>query len=457
MKRIESCLPVMLILASCACAASSATDPALEAKVDAYLAPYLQSHNFSGSVLIARDGKVLLSKAYGMANYELDVPNTPHTKFQIASVSKPFTAAAILLLEERGKLKLKDPLSKFIPDYPQGDKITIHHLLAHSSGIFNANNLPGYNEKSRFPQTLDQVIAMFKSNPLQFRPGEKFDYSNSNYNLLAYIIEKASGEAYGDVLRKNIFEPLGMNDTGEPHTGEIIKNHASGYSPQGMTDLENAPYLDWSIKTGNGSLYSTVEDLYKFDRALYTDKLLGRASREQMFKEHFQGVGYAWFIRKRVNRRAITYSGRSPGYTASFLRFPDEDAAVIVTSNVYSSITQSMADDLAAILFGEPYRIPELRARPLDPAVLSAYAGRYQFGPDFITPNNVVQVEARDGQLVLRSPSDSYLIPQPDGTFLDRAYGGQVTFVKDQQGKVNELTWSFGNAFVAKRLPGPGN
>jgi CubicO group peptidase (beta-lactamase class C family) len=441
----------MLILASCA--ASAATDPALEAKVDAYVAPYLESHNFSGSVLIARGGTVLVSKGYGMANYELDVPNTPHTKFQIASVSKPFTAAAILLLEERGKLKLKDPLAKFIRDYPQGDKITIHDLLAHSSGILNANNLPGYNEKSRFHQSLEQVIAMFKGMPLLFQPGEKYDYSNSNYNLLACIIEKASGEEYGDFLRRSIFEPLGMNDTGEPHSDEIIRNHASGYAPRGMSDIQNAPYLDWSIKTGNGSLYSSVEDLYKFDRALYTDKLLGRSSRDLMFKEHFEGVGYAWFIGKKLNRRAITYSGRSPGYTTALLRFVDDDATVILASNIYSSLTRSMADDLAAILFGEPYRVPELTAHPLDKAVLSTCPGRYQFGPDFIRPNLVIRIEARQRDLAITTPDENYLIPQSDGTFIDRGYGGKLSFSRDEKGKVTQLTWSFGDPFVAKRLP----
>ncbi|HSA92706.1 MAG TPA: serine hydrolase domain-containing protein [Terriglobales bacterium] len=448
-------LPSLLLLAFLlfAPAASSQNDPALEAKVDAYVKPYLESHNFSGSVLIARGDKVLVSKGYGMANYELDVANTPHTKFQIASVSKPFTAAAILLLEERGKLKLKHPLAKFIRDYPQGDKITIHQLLAHSSGIVNANNLPGYREKSRFHQSLDQVIAMFKGTPLLFQPGEKFDYSNSNYNLLAYVIEKASGETYGDFLRKNIFEPLGMSDTGEPHADEIIRNHASGYVPRGMSDVQNAPYLDWSIKTGNGSLYSSVEDLYKFDRALYTDKLLRRSSRDQMFKEHFEGVGYAWFIGKKLNRRAITYTGRSPGYTTALLRFVEDDATVILASNIYSSLTRSMADDLAAILFGEPYRVPELTAHPLDEAVLSALPGRYQFGPDFFTPNLVIKVEARQHDLAIATPDEIYLIPQSDGSFIDRGYGGKMSFSRDEQGKVNQLTWSFGDAFVAKRLP----
>ncbi|MGH9768635.1 MAG: serine hydrolase domain-containing protein, partial [Blastocatellia bacterium] len=247
----------------------------LEAKVDAYVRPYVEIKGFSGAILIASKGQVLLRKGYGMANYELDAPNTPLTKFHLASVSKSFTAAAIMILEERGLLGVSDPLSKYIPDYPEGDKITIHHLLTHTSGIPNVNNFPDYNDKSKFPQTLASVIEMFKSKPFTMKPGERYSYSNSNYNVLAFIIEKVSGKSYGDFLKENIFDPLGMKDTGhDGKAGALIKGRASGYAPVGPSDLENASWIDWTIKTGNGSLYSTVEDLYKWDRALYTEKIL---------------------------------------------------------------------------------------------------------------------------------------------------------------------------------------
>ncbi|MFQ5721449.1 MAG: serine hydrolase domain-containing protein [Candidatus Aminicenantales bacterium] len=206
-----------------------------KAEVDAYIKPYLDLGGYSGTVLIAKNGEILFRKGYGMASYEFDVPNTAKTKFQIASLSKSFTSAAIMILQERGKLSVHDPLSKFIPDYPGGKKITIHHLLTHTSGIPNVNNFPEYSRDSRFPQTLDEIIKMFKDKPLMFEPGEKYSYSNSNYNLLAYIIEKVSGVSYGEFLRKNIFQTLEMNETG--HHGEasaIIKNLASGYMPAGL-------------------------------------------------------------------------------------------------------------------------------------------------------------------------------------------------------------------------------
>jgi CubicO group peptidase (beta-lactamase class C family) len=245
----------------------------IEAEVDAYVKPYLEMGGFSGSILIAKGGKILLKKGYGMANYELGVPNTPDTKFHIASVSKPFTAAAVMLLQERGLLSVSDPLTKFISDYPKGDKITVHHLLTHTSGIPNVNNYPDYDAKSKFPQTPASLVEMFKNKPLIMQPGDQYNYSNSNYNLLAYIIEKVSGKSYGEFLKENIFQPLAMKDTGHDGQAEtLLKNRASGYVPVGVSGFENAPYLDWTSKTGtarfirqskiytNGTARSTRKD-----------------------------------------------------------------------------------------------------------------------------------------------------------------------------------------------------
>ena len=242
-------LVIFLILAS----AATAEDGPLNSRVDAYIQPYVATNNFSGVVLIARDGRVLVNRAYGKADRERDIANQLNTRFHIASVSKSFTAAAILLLEQRGHLTVNDPLSKFIPDYPDGNKITVHELLSHRSGIVNANNLPEYTQKSKSRISLNDVIAMFENKPLAFDPGSKFQYSNSNYNLLAYIIEKVSGETYGDFLQKNIFKPLDMRDTADD-TGadKLTANQASGYVPEGMNAVRPAPELNWSIKRGNG-------------------------------------------------------------------------------------------------------------------------------------------------------------------------------------------------------------
>src|ERR1044072_1491359 len=316
-KFIAGCLLAAFLLVSAAeikpapAKILSLDDSKIAAKVDAYVKPYLDLKVFNGVVFIARQGKILLNKGYGMANYELDVANTPKTRFHLASVSKTFTAAAIMLLEERGLLSTSDPLTKYIPDYPNGDKITIHQLLVHTSGIPNVNNFSEYNDGSRFTQTPASLIDKFKNRPLDFQPGARYAYSNSNYNVLAFIIEKVSGKHYGDFLKEQIFDPLGKKDTA--HDGQanlLIKNAASGYTPAGFDGFEKTPYLDWTIKTGNGSLYSTAEDLYKWDRALYTEKLLKKSTLDKIFTQHVDdAVGYGWFIGQRLNRKCIRMSG----------------------------------------------------------------------------------------------------------------------------------------------------
>src|SRR2546423_6341480 len=214
-------------------------DRTIESKIDAYLKPYLELNGFSGSILIAKGGRVIFSKGDGMANFEVNVPNTPQTKFHIGSVSKTFTATAIMILQARGKLNVRDPLAKYIPDYPNGDRITLHHLLTNTSGIPNVNNFPEYATQSKFPHTPSDLIPMFRQKPLDFEPGTRgYTESNSNYNLLAYIIEKLSGQTYGEFLKQNIFGPLGLRDTN--HDGDasvLIANKASGYVPVGATSV----------------------------------------------------------------------------------------------------------------------------------------------------------------------------------------------------------------------------
>jgi len=418
----------------------------LEVKVDAYVRPYLEIKGFSGAILIASKGRVLLSKGYGMANYELDAPNTPQTKFHLASISKTFTAAAIMILEERGLLSVSDPLSKYIPDYPEGDKIAIHHLLIHTSGIPNVNNFPDYNARSKFPQTLANIIEMFKNRSLTMKPGERYSYSNSNYNVLAFIIEKVSGKSYGDFLKENIFDPLGMKDTGHDGAANaLIKGRASGYAPVGPGDLENAPWIDWTIKTGNGSLYSTVEDLYKWDRALYTEKILKKSALDKMFTLRVEAAGYGWFIERRLNRKVIRFSGRSPGFQGEIQRYIDDDVCVIVLSNNYSGAASYMITDLAAMVFGEPYDTASINpGLKIDPRVIDGYLGRYEGGADFFIPRASITVEKRDGNLALRWSTGAvgWSTPMTESKFYERIFGAAVTFVKDDKGKVSHLILS---------------
>jgi CubicO group peptidase (beta-lactamase class C family) len=317
------------------------------------------------------------------------------------------------------------------------------------------NDFPDYDAKSKFPQTTESLVAMFKNRPLAFQPGARYGYSNSNYNLLAFIIEKASGKSYGDFLRENIFDPLGMKDTAhDARPQAIVKNRAYGYVPVGRSELENAPWLDWTIKTGNGSIYSTVEDLYKWDRALYTEKILKQSTLDKLFTAHTEGTGYGWFVSRRHNRRAIRMNGRSPGFQCEIQRYTDDDLFVAVLSNNYSGTASLMIDDIAAIALGEKYEAIELaRSDRIDSKQLDSLTGRYQGGADFIRPNARLSVERRGDDLFLNWGGGylSAMIPLADGSFLDRLFGGRVRFVKDDKGAVTQLLWRSGRDYPARR------
>jgi CubicO group peptidase (beta-lactamase class C family) len=268
------------------------------------------------------------------------------------------------------------------------------------------------------------------------------------------VIEESSGQSYGDFIKKNVFDPLAMTSSG--HDGDataLIPNRAYGYEPAGINDLQNAAFLDWSNKAGNGSLYSTLGDLYRFDRALYSDRLLNKSSREEMFAPG-EGIHYGWSsTRKQLDRSVLSINGRSPGFNASMMRFTDDDACVIVLSNSYSPASQTaIISDLAAILFGEKPSSPP-RAQALSAATAKALVGRYQFGPDYFRPNSIVDVES-DGDYLFMKWEDgnrSVLLTTDNGKFIDRLYWGGVEFSKEPA-KALQLTYSPAGSFVAKRL-----
>src|SRR5438105_4223211 len=449
-------LSLLLATLAASSAQTHSAKPAssLQSKVDGYVQPLVETRNFSGCILVARNGAAVLNRCYGMANYELEKPNTAQTRFHIASVSKSFTAAAILFLGQQGKLKVEDQLAKFIPDYPRGNEITLHHLLTHTSGIPNVNNFPEYNEKSREHLNLEQIIALFKQKPLNFAPGAKYEYSNSNYNLLAYVIEKVSGQSYGEFLRQYFFAPLGMSMTGNDENPEqLLPERASGYTPVGYDQIGNAPWLDWTIKTGNDSLYSTASDLLKWDQAFNGEKVLKSETVAKMFRKYSTPFSYGWFVRERFGHRVQAINGRSPGFTASLERFPDDHATVILTANTYSALTQSMAEGLAAILLGQPYKpILPPHSVSISADELRAALGNYEFGKDFYNPGLKVAMREEKGKLVMDSQgSENFLIPISATTFVDRLYGGTVSFVRDSSGHVTGLKWNFGEDYIARR------
>ena len=272
--------------------------PTLASQVDAYLGPLVTAGQFSGAVLIARDGQVLLRQGYGLANREHDVANTPQTTFRLGSVTKQFTAMAILLLEQQGKLTVQDRICTYVFECPTAwQDITIHHLLTHTSGIRNFTNMQEYQKTKTLPTTPVQTIARFKDMPLDFAPGTRWSYSNSGYLVLGAIIERVARQPYPQFLREQIFDPLQMDGTGY-ETELVVEHRAQGYTIGGRF---TAAYVDMSQPHAAGGLYSTVEDLYRWDQALYTEQLVPQAARDAMFTAHHTfpapedgGYGYGW-------------------------------------------------------------------------------------------------------------------------------------------------------------------
>ena len=328
-------------------------------RADKYVAAYVEQGKFMGAVLVARDGRVLFERGYGLADIAWNVPVTPQTKFNIASLTKQFTGMAVLQLAEAGKLKLDDPVSKYYKDAPKAwEKITLYHLLSHTSGLPELKGLDEFTKGLAQPYTPTELIATFRDKPLDFPPGAKRAYNNRGYYLLGYVIEQVSGLKYADYIEQYIFAPLGMKDSGYDSTTAITKLRAQGYSVDGK-ELRHADYVDWSLPYAAGGLYSTVEDLLRWDQALYTDKLLSRKWLEKLFTPDQSGYNYGWFIDSKGGRVKIYHEGSNPGFAAFIVRYPAEKTLVVVLSNLETAPVRPIAYDLAALSFGETVATPQ--------------------------------------------------------------------------------------------------
>lgn len=348
-------------------AASAAVAQDKVQKIDELLKTYHDYGQFNGAALVAENGRVILKKGYGKANMEWDIPVQTDTKFRIGSVTKQFTAALILQMVEEGKIKLDGKLTDYLPDYRKdtGDRVTIHQLLNHTSGIPSYTNAQFFREDSRDPYSPADFVKKFSSGDLEFEPGTKFAYNNSAYFILGAIIEKISGKPYAQVLKEKILDPLGMTNTGYDVHGTIIKHRAAGY--QKTSDgYENAPYLDMSLPYAAGSMYSTVEDLYKWDQALYEDKILSAESKAKMFTPGLEGYGYGLFMEDEqhgkdgLKLKVIQHGGGINGFNSLFTRYPEKKNLVVLLDNVgmgrfHGAITKS----ISAILNGQPYEMPK--------------------------------------------------------------------------------------------------
>lgn len=434
-------LAICFLLGATCLAQTAPSDQEIVSKTDEYMNALARLNRFRGSILVARDGKAIVSRSYGIANFEDAVPNARQTKYHLASITKTFTAAAIVMLQERGKLNVQDSVCKYVAECPAAwQPVTIHHLLTMSSGVPNFTDFPDWLQTRAVASNFAETIARFKDKPLDFQPGEKYNYSNSGYVLLASIIEKLSGKTYEGFLRENIFAPLGMTNTGFDDNKIVIKNRAIGYAREGIR-LVRAPYLSTSIVKGAGGLYSTVDDLFLWDQALYAEKLLSKKSLDAMFTIYSGDFSYGWHNDKHFNRRRAFYAGVQIGFKPSIDRYLDDKVTVILLTNSDDVFINSAIRDLAAIVFGEKYALPKERPSiTLEPKIYDAYAGQYELAPDFI-----LSVTKEGDKLMGEADGRKFeLFPETESKFFVRDYDAQIMFVfeKDAQGQITHLTYN---------------
>lgn len=433
-------------------APTEATAPNLVAKIGDYMDAAARVDRFSGTILVARGGVPIVTRSYGAANVELEVPNTATTVFKLGSIAKSFTAVAILQLQEDGKLSVSDSICKHLADCPETWKpITIHHLLTHSAGIPNFTALREYPKMATVPVTHPEMMARLRGLPLEFVPGEKGAYNNSAYYLAGMIIENVSGKPYGEFLRERIFNPLGMNSSGYDRPREIVKGRAAGYE---IVDgqLMNAPYLDMSVPFASGSIYSTAGDLLLFDQALYTDKLLKKVARDQAFQAYVQGRGYGWSVRRQFDRFNIEKDGGISGFQSNLSRYPDDGVTVIVLGNNQSASATRIATDLGAIVFGAHYELPAPRKEiSLAADVLANYTGRYK-----LSSGREVAITLEQGKLIRIGEDGSRreLVPESASQFFVRNRDVTITFRFDIEGRVTGfVVETGGRETTAERMP----
>src|SRR5664279_2043516 len=322
---------------ACVCALGSATarsqgtgEAAVKARLDQVASSYTAGNAFMGTVLVVDGDHVLLDKGYGMADLEWGIPNIPDAKFRLGSLTKQFTAALVLLLRQDGKLKISDPISTYLPDAPKAwEKVTLAELLGHTSGIPSFTELKEFPAWSMSPRTPTEELAFFSDKPLEFDPGSRFHYSNSNYEVLGVVIEKVSGKKYGDLLRERIFDPLGMKDSGLDTDQLVLPKRAQGYMP-GPGGLVLARSESMTVPWAAGSIYSNTGDLLKWQHGLFGGKVLSAESLKAMTTPGKGEYGLGVMVSKKAELDVVQHGGGIEGFNTNLMYVRDKRIAIVV-------------------------------------------------------------------------------------------------------------------------------
>lgn len=441
----------------------TSADTNLPSQLDSLITTRLKSVAPGAAVLVAKKGEIVYNKAFGTADIELNVPMQSNMVFRLGSVTKQYTAIAILQLVEQRKIDLGDSVQKFIKDFPfKGHTITIENLLTHTSGIIDYQALDTKEANEKFIYRKDfapkEVIDFFKNEPLAFAPGSQFGYSNSNYFLLGYIIELITGETYRDYLQKNIFTPAGLTHTYYGGYKEIIPDRVSGYAGY-KSRYENADYVSMTIPYAAGALMSNTEDMFKWHQALYAGKLISMETLKKAFSPHILSngspseYGYGWFMKDLLGSKTIEHAGGIDGFQSDEIYFPEED---IFVATLYNALKEGgddlsflyLSNDIATLAIGKALA----KDIKIDPSILQQYTGVYatdaKHSVTISVDSGQLQIESKSGNLP-RSP----LFAESETKFLLKVVKAEIEFFRDDKGNTTQLiVYVNGQKQVCKKI-----
>src|SRR5690242_10060937 len=406
------------------------------AQIDSLLNAYNHLSKFNGSALVAKNGTILLNKGFGYRNAETRVLNDANSIYQLGSVTKQFTSAIILKLQAEKKLSVTDQLSKYFPDYPKGDSITIKQLLTHTSGIYNYTNDENFmkNEITK-PKTREQMMALFENKPLDFSPGTSWSYSNSGYSLLGYIIEKVTNTSYEQAVRDYIFSPLKMTNSGFDFTHLKNFDKTIGYLVLNARDTVRAPIVDSTVSFSAGAIYSTTGDLYRWSHTLENNTILSASQQNEAYTPVKNNYGYGWQIDSIDGKRRVAHGGGIPGYITIISRVPADEVTIILLSNASNETIGAICNSIYAILYNQKYELPkERKAVSLDESTMKQYEGEYE-----IRPGLNVTIYAKDTVLIATptGQSDKTLFAEKKDSFFEKEEDVQLEFTRNDQNEIN--------------------
>ncbi|MBN1415246.1 MAG: serine hydrolase [Bacteroidales bacterium] len=440
--------------------------PPLDNYIDDLLLSVIKREKAPGAaVLVSENGKILFKEGYGLADIGYNIPVSTVTKFRIGSITKQFIAAAILKLQEEGKIIVSEKLSKFIPDFPRGDEVTVHHLLTHTSGIHSFTNRPDFLKTAAAETNSKEMIDLIKTEKYDFNPGDNFRYNNSGYFILGFIIEKVTGKSYGDYLKEAFFDPLGMKNTGVHASNLILENEATGYT-MNNNKFEKALNWDMSRAGGAGSLYSTVEDLFLWNEAVFTGKVLNNESRKAAFtivtlnngkKPEEMNYGYGWVMTNIRGMDFILHGGGLQGFLSQLVRQPENKITIVVLTNCTPAQDGKSPDQIANSI-AEYMLWPKMsrqQSYSTDSSVykedLKKYEGRYDYGNAM-----VLTVVSEDSALYAQMTGQARfeIFPRGNDEFYWKVVEARIKFRRNDEGEITgAIHYQGGRELNVNKLP----